>query len=70
MSKARNLAKVMPQSSGKAALNNAAALTFNSRTISSDLTIGAGENALSVGPIRIADGVNVVIEDGGEWGIV
>lgn len=43
---------------------------YNARTISVDRTIGATENAMSVGPITIADTKTVTIADGGEWVIV
>jgi len=35
-----------------------------------NVTIAATENAMSVGPMTIADGVEVVIADGGEWSII
>lgn len=37
------------------------------QTISSDYTIPEGNNAVSVGPISIADGVTVTIADGSRW---
>lgn len=52
------------------AVNNTGQFYYNSRTITANVTIGATENAMSVGPITIADGVEVVINDGGEWSIV
>lgn len=51
-------------------VNNTGQFYYNSRTISANVTIGATENAMSVGPMTIADGVEVVIADGGEWSIV
>lgn len=51
-------------------VNNTGQFYYNSRTISANVTIGATENAMSVGPMTIADGVEVVISDGGEWSIV
>lgn len=49
---------------------NTASLYFNARTISVNTTLAATDSALSVGPITIADGITVTIEDGGEWAIV
>ena len=51
-------------------VNNTGQFYYNSRTIAANVTIGATDNAMSVGPITIADGVEVVINDGGEWSIV
>lgn len=51
-------------------VNNTGQFYYNSRTISANVTIAATENAMSVGPITIADGVEIVINDGGEWSIV
>ena len=51
-------------------VNNTGQFYYNSRTISANVTISATENAMSVGPMTIADGVEVVIADGGEWSIV
>ena len=53
-----------------ARVNNTGQFFYNSRTISANVTIGATENAMSIGPMTIADGVEVVINDGGEWSIV
>jgi len=51
-------------------ITNSGQFYYNSRTISANVTIATTENAMSVGPITIADGVEVVIADGGEWSIV
>jgi hypothetical protein len=51
-------------------VNNTGQFYYNTRTVSANVTIGATENAMSVGPMTIADGVEVVIADGGEWSIV
>jgi hypothetical protein len=40
------------------------------RTVSQDHTIAGTENFMSPGPVTIADGVTVTIDDGGEWVIV
>jgi hypothetical protein len=53
-----------------ARVNNTGQFYYNTRTISANVTIDTTENAMSVGPITIADGVEVVIADGGEWSIV
>ena len=42
----------------------------NSQTITANYTVTAGMNALSAGPITIADGVAVTIPDGSAWAIV
>jgi hypothetical protein len=41
----------------------------NAKTITADYTITDGNNAMSAGPITIADGVNVTIPDGSTWTI-
>lgn len=50
--------------------NNTDVFYYNARTISVDKTIAGTENAMSVGPIIIADTITVTIADGGEWVIV
>lgn len=45
-------------------------IRLNPNTISSNQTIPSGVNGVSAGPITIADGVTVVIQDGAEWSIV
>ena len=42
---------------------------FNSRVITGDLTIGSAYNAASAGPITIADGVTVALQDNATWSI-
>lgn len=42
----------------------------NSTTVSSDYTITSGRNAVSAGPITIADGVTVTIPSGSNWSVV
>lgn len=42
----------------------------NLQTISANYCITTGSNAMSAGPILIADGVTVDIPDGSEWTIV
>jgi hypothetical protein len=41
-----------------------------SRVVSTNYTVGATKNVLSVGPIDIASGVEVDIADGGVWLVV
>lgn len=43
---------------------------LNTKTINSNYTVAASDNAMSAGPIEIANGVTVTINDGGEWTIV
>lgn len=42
----------------------------NSTTITSDYTLATGRNAMTAGPITIADGVTVTISDGSTWTVV
>lgn len=49
--------------------NNAGAINFYDQIISESITIPPGKNALSVGPITIADGVVVTVSDGSYWTI-
>ena len=51
-------------------IENTGVFYYNARTINQDVTIGGTENAMSVGPIEIADTKTVTVEDGGEWVIV
>lgn len=46
------------------------AIFFNSKTIAENLTVVAGDNGGSFGPITINDGFTVTIEDGAVWSIV
>jgi hypothetical protein len=43
---------------------------INGKTVTTNRTIASTENAMSSGPITIADGITVTIADGGEWAIV
>lgn len=49
---------------------NDAVFYVNGQTVNSNYTIPAGQNAMSAGPITIADGVAVTISDGSVWTIV
>ena len=42
----------------------------NTQIIRSNYTITTGSNAMSAGPITIADGVIITIPTGSEWSIV
>ena len=42
----------------------------NSTTVSSDYTITASKNAVSAGPVTIANGVTVTVPSGSRWAVV
>jgi hypothetical protein len=42
----------------------------NLQTISANYCITTGSNAMSAGPITIADGITVTIPDGSAWTVV
>ncbi len=42
----------------------------NSNTISSNITLSAGTNGLSSGPITIANGITVTVSTGARWVVV
>lgn len=42
-------------------------ILFSNSTISSNITIAAGQNGLSVGPVTITQGANVTITSGQRW---
>lgn len=42
----------------------------NDQTVTEDYTISTGKNAMSAGPITIADGVTVTIPDASTWTIL
>jgi hypothetical protein len=42
-------------------------IIVNSTTISANVVIEAGYNATSVGPVTIANGVNVTVSSGQRW---
>lgn len=46
------------------------AIAYNAQTIAEDITITAGLNALSAGPITIADGYTVTVDTTSNWTIV
>jgi hypothetical protein len=45
-------------------------ITVNSTTVSANMTIPAGNNGMSAGPVVIADGVSVTVPSGSVWTIV
>ena len=47
-----------------------AAIQFNSNSITANQTIPSGQNAVSAGPISIADSITVTVTDGSSWVIV
>jgi len=46
------------------------AISYNSNSITENITILAGTNAMSVGPVTIEDGFTVEIEDGAVWVVI
>lgn len=42
----------------------------NSQTVNTSYTITTNKNAMSAGPITIADGVTVTVPDGSAWTVV
>jgi hypothetical protein len=48
---------------------NASILEINT-TISGNVTISTGKNALSVGPITVLNGVNVTVPAGTRWVVI
>lgn len=42
----------------------------NDQTVASNYTITAGKNAMSAGPIEIANGIEVTVPNGSTWTIV
>lgn len=51
------------------ATNPDSPIRLNPKTITNNLTVPAGYNASSAGPITIADGVNVTVSPGANWSI-
>jgi len=45
-------------------------IAYNSQTITEDLTVVAGTNGLSAGPVEITPGFTVTVEPGATWKIV
>jgi len=53
-----------------ASYDNTGVFYYNAQTVTTNTTIASTENALSVGPITIANGVTVTVNAGGAWSIV
>jgi hypothetical protein len=49
---------------------NDAAFYLNDQTINNSYTISAGQNAMTAGPITVANGATVTISDGSVWTVV
>jgi hypothetical protein len=47
-----------------------AAFYLNDQIISNNYTVPTGKNAMTAGPITIADGITVTVSDGSTWSIV
>jgi len=45
-------------------------IVVNSATISANYTIPTGSNAISAGPVTVADGITVTVSDGSFWVVV
>ena len=65
-----NLEAVDGTFSGSVEITGPTPFWENSNTISSDYTITNNRNALSIGPVTIADGVTVTIGDGENWTVL
>lgn len=63
-----SLTKISQGISNVGAVQNA--FYLNNQTITSNYTIDANKNALSAGPMAIANGVVVTVSDGATWTIV
>ena len=61
-----------PSGGGGQFFGNAAvkAIAYNSQTIAENLTVTAGNNGYSAGPITINSGFTVQVETGANWVIV
>jgi len=42
----------------------------NSVTLDTDYTLGTNKNAITAGPVDIADGVTITISDGSTWTVL
>jgi hypothetical protein len=42
----------------------------NSKTVSANYTVPSGSNALSSGPVTVADGITVTVSDGSVWTVI
>jgi hypothetical protein len=55
---------------GQASSNLGVPIVENTPTISANYSVSTGSNAVSGGPITVADGVVVTVPDGSVWTIV
>ena len=65
-----SLVGIASTSSDNVAFTSDTPIYENVNTIRSNYTITTGSNAMSAGPITIADGVIITIPDGSDWTIV
>jgi hypothetical protein len=42
----------------------------NSKTVSTSYTVPSGSNAMSAGPVTVADGITVTVSDGSVWTVI
>ena len=45
-------------------------IVVNSQTVSANYTVPSGSNALSSGPVTVADGITVTVSDGSVWTVI
>lgn len=76
MANPRNIAKLSDLEDGSGNLTSAGTVKastpfyLNPTTVDANYTIPAATNAMTIGPIEIADGVTVEIPSDGSWSIV
>lgn len=71
MTKARDISQFPNNNpSGVKGANGNEIFFENDLVITGDYTITAGKNAITAGPVDIANGVEVTVPTGSEWSIV
>jgi len=45
-------------------------ILVNSQTVSANYTVPSGSNAMSAGPVTVADGITVTVSDGSVWTVI
>jgi len=74
MSKARDIANILSTGAGggggATGSGDDEVFYLNDKTVNSNYIIASNVNAMSAGPVTIADGVIVEIQDGAVWTIV
>ena len=65
-----SLVGIVSTSSDNVAFTSDTPIYENLQTIRSNYTITTGSNAMSAGPITIANGVVITIPTGSEWSII